>query len=123
MNQDGQDDQTVLDVKDFLERVEGDTELACELAELFISDAAGKIVLLKEAITNQDAVAVERIAHSLKGASANLSANQVRELAWQLERAGAAGALQDAGGVFGQLEAALKSLEEMLKTRIINAGG
>lgn len=122
MNQDGRDDQMVLDVEDFLERVEGDMELACELAELFISDAAGKMSLLKEAITKEDAVAVERIAHSLKGASANLSAGRVRELAWQLEREGAAGALQDAGGIFSQLEAALKSLEEMLKTHIINAG-
>lgn len=121
MNQIDQEGRMVLDVKDFLERVEGDTDLARELAELFLSDASGKMSQLKDLIAKGDADAVEKLAHSLKGASANLSANQVRELSWRLERAGAAGTLNDAGETFDQLEAALEALEGMLRKHIIDA--
>ena len=123
MNQTDRDNPMVLDVKDFLARVEDDIELARELAELFTTDASAKIILLREAVAKGDADAIEKLAHSMKGASANLSANKVHDLAWQMERAGAAGTLSGVESLLGQLEVALKELEVMLKKNIIDAFG
>jgi HPt (histidine-containing phosphotransfer) domain-containing protein len=59
---------------------------------------------LKEALDNGDALSVQRQAHTLKGASANIGAVALQEMAYQIEVAGEAGDLVKAGSLAAQLD-------------------
>lgn len=62
-----------------------DFEFECELIEEYISSSEKYIVEMKTFIDNKDIELFTRCAHSLKGASANMGAETVRELAFDLE--------------------------------------
>ncbi len=63
----------------------GDLELAAELAELYQIEGFELLKQLKHAIKRQDVEATLRLAHSLKGASANVTASQLQHNCQQLE--------------------------------------
>ncbi len=77
-------------------------DLMGQLAILFLTDADASIVALREALAGDDAVAVNRSAHTLSGASANLGATDLARLCAALATDGAAG---DLVGGRTQLEA------------------
>ncbi len=68
-----------------LERLDGDEELLKEICYIFIDDAPKQMGILKKAIENSDALLVERQAHSIKSASANIAANSLSEKALKIE--------------------------------------
>lgn len=78
-------DNTVLDVPEFLERVQDDKELLLELLDIFVEDFNQKRSLLESVITASDFEHIKSIAHSIKGASGNVSAKLVREVIIQIE--------------------------------------
>ena len=51
---------------------EGEPDILDELIELFLTDVPPQLVSLKVAVEAGDAHSVERIAHTLKGSSANM---------------------------------------------------
>ncbi|MGA1824736.1 MAG: response regulator [bacterium] len=75
----------VFDRADFLERLDGDEEFLTELLEEFIEITPELINSIKEAIEKEDMIQARRDAHTLKGASANVSALALREAALQME--------------------------------------
>lgn len=83
----GEIKDALFDKADFLDRVEGDMELAAEIAEMFLEDAADNMDKIRQAVSRKDFGALGRAAHSLKGASANLAGMRVRQAAADLERA------------------------------------
>ena len=92
------------DLNAALERVGGDQELLKEIAQLFLDDAPGGLALIREAVEKNDALALQRAAHSLKGSVANFGAEETVEAAYQLEQMGANGKLDGAKDVFVVLE-------------------
>ena len=96
--------EVIFDVDDFMDRVEDDEELACELVEIFLEDAPEKLEMINQGVSNGDAETVEKAAHSLKGAAGNLSAKVVRELALKLETMGKGGTLDGAAELVAQVE-------------------
>ena len=52
----------------------GDADLRAELGTMFATDSARSTAAMAEAIIAGDAVALDRAAHSLKGASASVGA-------------------------------------------------
>ncbi|MGD9950358.1 MAG: Hpt domain-containing protein [Desulfobulbus sp.] len=86
-----------------LEQTAGDEELLEELLILFKDSAAADLEQLRQAITADDAPGVVRAAHSLKGASASLGIEGIREVAMAME--------SDARG--GSTTVALKKIGEM----------
>ena len=78
----------VIDLNEFLERVQEDKELLVELLDIFMEDYGEKRVLLEDALSNSNYEEVKNIAHSLKGASGNISAKPLREIFLQLEAMG-----------------------------------
>ncbi len=74
--------------EDLLERLMGDEELAGEIIEVFLEDMPQQISSLKEALDEADPPHIQRQAHSIKGASANVGAIALQELATQVEDAG-----------------------------------
>ena len=62
-----------------------DTDFEAELLAVFLSDAEGSLKELEKAIAHQDIQAVEEIAHTLRGAGANVGASALALTARQLE--------------------------------------
>ncbi|PIQ97862.1 MAG: hypothetical protein COV67_02015 [Nitrospinae bacterium CG11_big_fil_rev_8_21_14_0_20_56_8] len=79
---------TVLNKEAALEICDGDEDLFNEIAVVYRDDAIELARKLKKALEGADAHGVERAAHALKGASGNICAERVRELAYKLEQAG-----------------------------------
>jgi two-component system, sensor histidine kinase and response regulator len=102
------------DLNAALERVGGDQELLKEIAQLFLDDAPGGLALIREAVEKNDALALQRAAHSLKGSVANFGAEETVEAAYQLEQMGANGKLDGAKDVFVVLEKELRKVSEDL---------
>lgn len=80
--------EEILDLPELLERVQDDKELLLELLDIFKEDYKTKRKSLQEAIVKKDYDQVRGIAHSLKGASGNISAKEVRLVFLTLEEMG-----------------------------------
>ncbi len=72
---------------------EDETDIVAELAGMFLDDARPRLSALEEAVQNDDAPAVESLAHTLKGSSGNMGARGMAALCARLEVAGASGDL------------------------------
>jgi HPt (histidine-containing phosphotransfer) domain-containing protein len=75
-----------------------------QLATLFMADAHARIVALRQALVDDDAVAVVRWAHMLKGASANVGATDLAQLCATFVTDGAAGDLVSGGAQLAAVE-------------------
>jgi signal transduction histidine kinase/CheY-like chemotaxis protein len=82
-----------VNIEELMERIDGDRSLLAELAEIFRDDYPKQIRLAYEAMAVNDAAAVRKIGHSLKGASANLAATDASRLAAAVEAMGKSGDL------------------------------
>jgi two-component system sensor histidine kinase/response regulator len=70
-----------------LQRLGGDTQFYNEIIDVFLQDVPKQIHALEGAILRGDAPFVQRQAHTLRGASANIGAVGLEEVAFQLEKA------------------------------------
>jgi two-component system sensor histidine kinase/response regulator len=82
----------------------GDAELLSELSTMFLDDASSRLAALREAVEEGDARAVERVAHTLKGAAGNMGAPRMAAICAELENVGASGDLERAAELLGRLE-------------------
>jgi len=80
--------EQVLDLDEFMERVQDDKELLFELLDIFVQDFQVKREQIKEAVEKSDFEVIRSVAHSLKGASGNISAKLMRETFFDLEELG-----------------------------------
>ncbi len=80
--------EDIIDLPDVLERVQDDKELLLELLDIFQEDFVSKRQALAEAIAKKDFTKIKEIAHSMKGASGNISAKRMYATCLQLEQAG-----------------------------------
>jgi len=85
---------------------EGGEDVLGPLVDLLESEAEGHLAAIEAAVERGDAQALGGIAHTLKGASRNLGAVLVGEIAAELERRGKSGSAAEAELV-SQLKAAL----------------
>ena len=63
----------------------GEADFVTELIDLFLEEAAADLKALHQAFLKQDAGGIARVAHRLKGSSANMGATQMAALAEELE--------------------------------------
>ncbi|MFP4225303.1 MAG: Hpt domain-containing protein [Desulfobacterales bacterium] len=101
-------------IDELTERVDGDNELIREVLEIFLEDTPSTLEALKTGISDQSPEAVARAAHTLKGASANIAANRLRDHAYQLELKAKSGDLADAGDIYADLAAEYAALKNHL---------
>jgi two-component system, sensor histidine kinase and response regulator len=94
----------VFDVNDALDRVEGDHDLLEEIIRIFRGECSSNMDAIRRAVAAGDAHLLERLAHTIKGASANLSAVVVSDAAFKLEKLAAAGNLANAGESIDKLQ-------------------
>ncbi|RMH69745.1 MAG: Hpt domain-containing protein [Gemmatimonadetes bacterium] len=87
-------------INDLIELGDGDTEFITDLIQTFLTDAEETIPQLKAAIEAGDAEKIRRIAHSLKGASANIGGIGIAEVGEQIEQKGRDGDLAGVATLF-----------------------
>lgn len=110
--------EPVLDVADAKNRVDGDKDLYFDLIEAFFSEYDGHVAAIQSGLATGDSHKVERAAHTVKGALANLSGKRAQALAFSIERAGKSGNLAGVAETFAQLQLAVdefKSEAERVK--------
>ena len=103
-----------IDVDALLRRCRGKAQLVESLLGKFHSSVESQLLELRDGLTRADAAVVSRIAHTIKGASANLSADRVRAAAAALEQLGAAGELDSAAESLRELEARVRECLDYL---------
>ena len=94
----------VLDLTAALARVDSDEELFREIAGVFLDTYPELLSNIQNAITSDDAQALERSAHALKGTVGNFNAASAYEASLALEKLGRAGNLEQAGQAYATLE-------------------
>jgi len=77
--------EDVIDLADVLERVQDDKELLLELLDIYQEDFIQKRAALADAIAKKDFVKIKEVAHSMKGASGNISAKRLYATTLELE--------------------------------------
>jgi CheY-like chemotaxis protein len=98
-----------------LGRVEGDGEVLQRLAKLFFDQAPKLLAVMRQAVTDGDAKALERAAHKLKSSLDIFGARTANQLAQKLEILGRAGDLRDAATTCEQLDAEYERVEREMK--------
>jgi two-component system sensor histidine kinase/response regulator len=96
------------------DRFDGDTDFFAEMLREFLEYAPGQLENLDQAVIKTDSKTVEREAHSLKGAAANLGAKPIAELSLDLELAGRTGKLSGASAIVESLKVELKRMQEFV---------
>ena len=79
---------TPVDKKAALVICDGDEALFLEIVQIFLEDTPQRIETLSQAVEANDADQIQKTAHALKGASANLAAGPLRQAAQVLEKTG-----------------------------------
>ncbi len=86
------------------------------LLEIYVRDSASRLADLETAMAAQDSDAVRRLAHALKGSSANVGALRLTLRCKQLEDAGEAGELDRCQGLLSQVHGEWQTFVAVLKT-------
>ena len=105
----------LFDGEDLLERLMGNEELARHVVGRFLEDMPLQLQALSRAVANGDAARVTEAAHSIKGAAANTSGEQLRQLAWKLEQLGRAGDLTGAEAALPELSAGFDAVLPLME--------
>ena len=103
-----------IDLEGLLERCGGSKDLVHKIAQKFAETGPGMVSQVREAVTNQDADAVYRAAHQLKGASATMGAVKLASVAADIEMLGREGNVQGAADRMSSLEAEFDRAVPML---------
>jgi signal transduction histidine kinase/DNA-binding response OmpR family regulator len=104
-----------VDVNQLLDRIDDDRAFLAELVEIFRRDYPVNLDAVQAAIDNQNAAALQRSAHALKGALGNLSALGASSLAAELESMGRSLDIADARPTFDRLVAELPNVIRALE--------
>ncbi len=107
-----------INVESALERCAGDREFLNEMLVEFLDIASQQLQQIADIIEEGNAEELAKKAHSLKGASANLGAEQVSAIALELEKAGKEGQLEGAKQLWEQLKEKVEQVEQYVKQTI-----
>jgi len=107
----------IFDREGFLDRLMGDAEMAQMVIEVFLDDIPKQIESLKCSLETNDVATTERIAHSIKGAAANVGGEALRELAAEIEKACKDGRFDSVANRCPDLEHQFNRLKEALQKK------
>ncbi len=107
------------DMGGLLERAMGDEGFAVQLMEIFLKDVSEYISLLKEAVISGNIEEASIYAHTIKGASANLCAESLRQTAFIMDRYYKEGDALNAAGYMRELELKFEKVKQIV-TKILD---
>ncbi len=99
-----------IDLDQALEEFVGQSAVLHKVLSGFQEAAREQIGRIQAALDSQDAETVRKEAHAIKGGAANLTADRLSAIAYELERVGASGNLGHAAAILDQLTAELARL-------------
>jgi two-component system sensor histidine kinase/response regulator len=85
----------------------GKPDVVARIAGKFLDETDERLATLHQAVTQADAAEIERAAHALKGIAGTVGANEIREVANQLERVGREGRTDGAQDLVAALDTAM----------------
>jgi HPt (histidine-containing phosphotransfer) domain-containing protein len=97
---------------------EDEPDIVAELAGTFLEDACSRLKAVEVALQKDDAPAVERVAHTLKGGSGRMGARGMFDLCAQLEDVGASGHLSQGFELLGRIREELERLARALEAEV-----
>jgi len=106
-----------MNFEEALEEFEGDKEFLMEVLEGFLKNGKAQIGTIRQAISDGDAEIVNTEAHSIKGGAANLTANELSGIAYELENIGKSGVLEEGIEILERLEKEFHRLEVCARGR------
>jgi HPt (histidine-containing phosphotransfer) domain-containing protein len=106
---------TIFDRAAFLAWLMGNEGLAPEIAKMFIADMPVQIEKLTSAVDTGDCGQAGFQAHKIKGASANVGGEALRQVAFEMEKAAEAGDLDALRTLLSQLENRFARLKEAME--------
>jgi two-component system sensor histidine kinase/response regulator len=107
------------DVKELLDRLEGDHELLRELLQMFHADAQTNVQLVADCLRRNELEGAARAAHTLKGMLRNLAMNAAAEIAAAMENAARDKNIHEAAAQVPLLEKALNELRPEIEARLV----
>jgi len=110
--QDSKTESAPMNFEKAVEEFEGDKEFLMEVLEGFAENVTAQIGTIQKAISDGDAEVVRREAHSIKGGAANLTADELSGVAFELENIGKSGVLEEGMEVLERLEKEFHRLED-----------
>ena len=112
-----QESKAPMEYEKAIAEFEGDEEFLLEVLEGFFENVTSQIGIIRQAISEGDAEVVRREAHSIKGGAANLTADALSKIAFELENIGRSGVLEKSIETLERLEQAFSRLERFAKDR------
>lgn len=109
----------IFDWDALLHRLMGDEDIAKEIIDDFLKQIPVNLFAVKKALNEEDLLLVQREAHVIKGASGNVGALALQEIAEQIEIAGEEKDLVKAGSFVAELDTQL----EILKNKLAQSKG
>ena len=94
-----------------IKEFEGEKEILVEVLNGFLKNVASQIKAIRRAISAGNAELVRKEAHSIKGGAANLSANNLARVAFELEDIAKSGTLERGHEVVDRVEREFHRLE------------
>jgi HPt (histidine-containing phosphotransfer) domain-containing protein len=108
----------IIDLKDFMERVQDDKELLVELLDIFQEDFVGKRQTIGDAVKSNDVTKIKEVAHSLKGASGNISAKEMHANFLKIEQAAKANDLAQISTLLQAIDVQFEQIKQFaVKTK------
>jgi len=104
-----------IDIEAAMPRFYFDRKFFLEMLGEFVSTLPEKVVELNTVVIAGDAGQLSHLAHDLKGSSANFSANELRQLAFELEQVADDHQLGEAPGLLAGIEAQVVKLQIYLE--------
>lgn len=92
-----------------------DEELAAQVAGVFLFDIPRQLTTLKEAITSGETKVAERTVHSIKGASATVGGEALREIAFTGEQLARDGKLDELSVIVPEINTQFRLLKAALE--------
>jgi len=111
----GEPGKPIFDEDSLVRRLMGDRELASAVLKGFIEDVPTQLNNLRQRLDAADAAGARSVAHTLKGASATVSAQSLQALALAIEQAGTAGRLDRCGELLPGVVAEFERFKNILQ--------
>ncbi len=105
-----------LDYRKALEEFGSDEAFLLEVITGFLANAEKQVKLMRQALQDNDTDTIMRESHSIKGAAANLIAQDLFAASYQLEQAASAKVFYDGEGLLDRLESELARLSDFVKS-------
>jgi len=116
-NKDASKNNSPIDFPSVLERIGGDESFLEELLNLYFEDFSEKYNQLQKAVEGKEFNSIRELGHGLKGSSANLSLNFLREASSQMETSGTEMNIEKAKAALALLEKEFKILKDYLSEK------